>query len=139
DLGRDLRVGSAQITLHAVATRSAGGGVDFRIPVIGMPVRFGSKLAKKDTHTIDIKLVPPDLSGHPELREADLESVLVDAINTIRAAVAVAITGDDPFTLIESRVDVSFAVTAEGTISLGVEGTLANELTHTLTLGLVPA
>jgi hypothetical protein len=63
---------------------------------------------------------------------------LVDAINTIRAAVASAEIGDDPFTLTESSVDISFAVTAEGTISLGVEGGLANELTHTLTLGLVP-
>ena len=78
---------------------------------------------------------------HPrqhELRDGDLGSVFVDAINTIRAAVASAEIGDDPFTLTESSVDISFAVTAEGTISLGVEGGLANELTHTLTFGLVP-
>jgi hypothetical protein len=34
---------------------------------------------------------------------------------------------------------ISFAVTAEGTISLGVYGALTNELTHTLTIGLLPA
>jgi Trypsin-co-occurring domain 2 len=139
DLDRDLRVGSVQLTLNAVATRSLGGGLDFRIPFIGMQVKLGSKLTKQDTHKIDISMVPPDLKDRPELRDGDLESAFVDAINTIRAAVASAAIGDDPFTLTESSVNISFAVTAEGTISLGVEGGLADELTHTLTLGLVPA
>ena len=127
-----------RLTLHAVATRSFGGGLDFRIPFIGMQVKVGPKLTKQDTHKINIGLVPPDLKGRPELRDGDLGSVFVDAINTIRAAVASAEIGDDTFTLTESSVDISFAVTAEGTISLGVEGGLANELTHTPTLGLVP-
>jgi Trypsin-co-occurring domain 2 len=139
DPDRDLRVGSVQLTLNAVATRSLGGGLDFRIPFIGMQVKLGSKLTKQDTHRIDISLVPPDLKGRPELRDGDLGSVFVDAINTIRAAVASAATGDDPFILTESSVNISFAVTAEGTISLGVDGGLTNEVTHTLTLGLVPA
>jgi hypothetical protein len=139
DVERDLRVGSVQLTLNAVATNSLGGGVDFRIPFIGMQVKVGSKLTKQDTHTIDISLVPPDLKRRPELRDGDLGSVFVDAINTIRAAVASAATGDDPFTLTGSSVNISFAVTAEGTISLGVDGGLTNELTHTLALGLVPA
>jgi hypothetical protein len=139
DLERDLRVGSVHLTLNAVATRSLGGSLDFRIPFIGMPVKLGSKLTKNNTHRIDVSLVPPDLKRQPELREGDdLGSVFVDAINTIRAAVASAATGDDPFTLTESSVNISFAVTAEGTISLGVDGALTNELTHTLTVGLVP-
>jgi hypothetical protein len=139
DVDRDLRVGSVRIILNAVATRSLGGGVDFRIPFIGMPVKFGGKLTRQDTHEIDISLVPPDLKFRPELRDGDLGSVFVDAINTVRAAVASAAGGDDPFTLTDSKVDISFAVTAEGGISLGVDGGLASELTHTLTLGLVPA
>lgn len=139
DLDRDVRVGSVQIILNTVATRSLGGGVDFRVPFIGMPIKFGNKLTRQDTHQIDINLIPPDLQGRPELRDGDLASVFVDAINTIRAVVADAATGDDPFALTESKVDISFAVTAEGTVSLGIDGGLANELTHTLTLGLVPA
>lgn len=139
DLDRDLRVGSVQLTLNAVATRSLGGAIDFRIPFIGMQVKLGSQLTKQDTHRIDINLVPPDLKERPELRDGDLGSVFVEAINTIRAAVASAAPGDDPFTLTESSVNISFAVTAEGTISLGVGGELTNELTHTLALGLVSA
>lgn len=139
DLDRDLRVGSVRLTLNAVATRSLGGGLDFRIPFIGMQVKVNGKLTKQDTHRIDISLVPPDLKSRPELRDGDLGSVFADAINTIRTAVASAATGDDPFTLTASVVNISFAVTAEGGISLGADGGLTNELTHTLTLGLVPA
>lgn len=139
DLDRDLQVCSVQLTLNAVAIRSLGGGLDFRIPFIGMPVKLGSKITKQDTHAIDISLIPPDLKGRPELRDSDIESVFVDAITTIRTAVASAATGDDPFILTQSSVNISFAITAEGTISLGMDGGLSNELTHTLTLGLMPA
>ena len=61
DLDRDLRVGSVKLTLNAVATQSLGGSLDFRVPVIGMQVKLGSKLTKKDTHRIDISMVPPIL------------------------------------------------------------------------------
>ena len=47
DLDRDLRVGSVKLTLNAVATKSLGGSLDFRIPVIGMQVKLGGKLTKK--------------------------------------------------------------------------------------------
>jgi hypothetical protein len=139
DTDRDLRVASVQLVLHAVATRSLGGSVDFRIPFIGMPVKVGGKLTKQDTHRIEINLVPPDLKDREELRESALESVFVDAITTIRAAIAAAEFGDDPFMLIGSSVIISFAVTAEGNISLGLDGGLDSELTHTLTLELVSA
>ena len=36
-------------------------------------------------------------------------------------------------------IDISFAITLTGTITLGVNGELADELTHTLRLGLAPA
>jgi len=42
-----LRVGAVKLTLNAVATQSLGGSLDFRIPVIGMQVKLGSKLTKK--------------------------------------------------------------------------------------------
>jgi hypothetical protein len=138
DTDRDLRVGSVQLALHAVAITSTGGGLDFRIPVIGMAVKVGGKLTRQDTHTIRIRLVPPDLQDRPELRDQDIDSVLVDAITTVRAVVASAATGDDPFTLTEGVVDISFGITAEGTISVGAEGGLTDEVTHTLTVYLVP-
>ena len=47
--------------------------------------------------------------------------------------------GDDPFVLNDSTITISFAVTAEGSISIGINGSLSDELTHTLILALVPA
>src|ERR1700722_16730323 len=106
DTGRDLRVSAAHLTLHAVATRAVGGGIEFRIPFIGMPVKVGVKVTSQDTHQIDIGLVPPDLTDRPELREVDISSVLAEAITTIRAAMASAAGGDDPFTLTTSSVRI---------------------------------
>jgi hypothetical protein len=138
DQGRDLRVGAVSLTLHAIATRSAGGGLNFRIPFIGMEIQVGAKLTMRDTHEIEINLTPPGEKG-AEIRDGGLDDVLVEAIETIRAAVSSAAGGDDPFVLTDSTITISFAVTAEGSISIGVNGSLSDELTHTLAISLVPA
>lgn len=134
---RDLRISGLRLTLNVIATRSAGGGLDFRLPFIGTEVKVGTKLTTKNTHTITMSLTPPDLAGQPEMRYDDIESVFVDAITTIRATMARAAGGDDPFVLTEGSVEIAFAVSREGTIKLGVDGTLSEDITHTLTLALV--
>jgi Trypsin-co-occurring domain 2 len=139
DQRRDLRVATVALTLHTIATRSGGGGLNFRVPFIGMEVKVGTKLTRRDTHEIEINLTPPAAEERTEIRDGGLDDVLVEAIETIRAAVASAANGDDPFVLNDSTITISFAVTAEGSISIGVDGSLTDELTHTLTLGLVPA
>ena len=139
DEDRDLQVASVELTLHTLATRSIGGGLDFRLPFIGMRVKAGGKVAKSDTHEIRINLTPPGEPAGLEVREATLDSALLEAIETIRATVASAAGGDDPFLLNDAIITLSFAVTAEGNISIGIDGGLSDELTHTLTLGLTPA
>jgi hypothetical protein len=136
---RDLQVASVQLILEVVASKTAGGGVDFRVPFIGMKLRVGTKVTKKDTHTIDITLVPPEGRDTREVRGGDVEEALVNAIATIRDVMTQAAEGDDPWLLSAGTVDISFAVTQTGTISLGADGELASELTHTLRLGLAPA
>jgi hypothetical protein len=135
---RDLRVASVQLILDVVASKSAGGGLDFRVPFIGMKLRVGAKLTRKDTHTIDITLVPPEDRDTRQVRGADVAEVLVNAIATIRDVVTRAAEGDDPWILSASTIDISFAITQTGSITLGADGELANELTHTLRLGLAP-
>ena len=73
---RDLQVASVQLILEVVASKTAGGGVDFRVPFIGMKLRVGAQVTKKDTHTIDMTLVPPDLLGQYETRDGEIETVL---------------------------------------------------------------
>jgi Trypsin-co-occurring domain 2 len=135
---RDLQVASVQLILDVVASKSVGGGLDFRVPFIGMKLGLGAKVTKKDTHTIDITLVPPGERDARQVR-GEVEDVLVNAIATIRDVMTQAAEGDDPWVLSASTIDLSFAITQTGTISLGVDGELANELTHTLRLGLAPA
>jgi hypothetical protein len=136
---RDLQVASFKLILDVVASSTSGGGVDFRVPFIGMKLRVGAKVTKKDTHTIDITLVPPKGQDIRQVRGGEVEDVLVTAIATIRDVMARAAEGDDPWVLSDSTIDISFAITQTGTITLGVDGELANELTHTLRLVLAPA
>lgn len=132
---RTLQVASVQLILDVVASKTVGGGLDFRVPFIGMKLRAGTKLTRKDTHTIDITLVPPEDRDTRQVR-GEMEEILVNAIATIRDVVTRAAEGDDPWILSASAIDISFAVTQTGSISLGADGELANELTHTLRLGL---
>lgn len=133
---RDLRVTSVHLVLHTVATAATGGGVDFRIPFIGMQMKIGRKVSRKDTHTMELTLMPEDLVHEHEIRDGEVEQVLVDAIETTRRIVARAGAGDDPFVLKESSVEISFAVEETGTVALGFEGELKNEVTHSLRLSL---
>ena len=86
-----------------------------------------------------INLTPPGEEDRAELRDDGLDNVLVESIETIRAAVASAAGGDDPFVLNDSTIAISFAVTVAGSISIGVNGSLSDELTRRLVLALVPA
>jgi hypothetical protein len=139
DEGRDLRVNSVKLILRALATRTAGGRLNFTVPFIGMPVRLGTKVTKSDTHEIEINLAPPGQDAGEEVREASLDLALVDAIDTVRAVVASTSEGDDPFALNDAKITLSFAITAEGEISIGIDGSMSDEVTQTLILGLVPA
>jgi hypothetical protein len=82
-------------------------------------------------------LKPPDQPAR-KVRGGNVEDALVDAIVTIRTAMAHASSGDDPWILSTGTVDISFGVTRTGSISLGANGELADEVTHTLRLRLMP-
>ena len=135
---RDMEVASVKLILDVVASKTAGGGLDFCVPFIGMKLRAGTKVTKKDTHTIDITLVPPKDQKTRQVRGGEVQDVLANAISTIRDVMTKAAEGDDPWLLSAGTIDLSFAVTQTGTISLGVDGELASEVTHTLRLGLAP-
>jgi hypothetical protein len=138
DEGRDLRVDSVRLVLHALATRTIGGGLTFTVPFVGMPVRFGSKVTRRDTHEIEINLAPPEIERGEEVRGASIDQALAESIETVRAVLASASTGDDPFMLNDAKITLSFAVTAEGTISIGIDGSINDEITHSLVLALIP-
>ena len=86
-----------------------------------MKLRVGGKVTSKDTHTIEITLAPPEDRATCQVRGGDVEDVLVDAIATVRAVVTEAAAGDDPWVLTASTINIRFAITQTGTISLGVD------------------
>lgn len=136
DADRDLQVTSVYLKLNVIATIAAGGSLEFRIPVLGMKLKIGGTVTRQDTHTLEMTLIPEDLPEEYEVREGDMENILVEAIETLRAVMARAAEGEDPFVLKNSNVELAFAVTENGVISLGIEGELKDELTHTIRLGL---
>lgn len=138
DDSRDLAVSSLQLTLNTVASYKAGGGVDFRVPFLGMRLTAGSTVTRRDTHTLDIVLEPQDLAGWREIRDGGIETALVAAIETIRAVTARATTGDDPFLLRQSTAELSFAVTKDGSITLGFNGEFRDDVAHTLRISFGP-
>ena len=135
---RDLQVASVQLILEVVANKTVGGGLDFRVPFIGMKLKVGAEVTKKDTHTINIVLVPPEERTTRQVRGEEVEDVLVKAIATIREVITSAAEGDDPWILSTGTIDLSFAITQTGTISIGIDGELTEGLTHTLRLKLAP-
>jgi hypothetical protein len=136
---QDLRVASVQVILEVMATKSGGGEISLRVPFTDTEVGVGGDLAKRDTQTIDIILVPPARPKLHPVRGRMTEKALVDAIATIRDTMAAAATGDDPWELSESTVNISFGVTKTGTISLAAHGERSAGITQTLRLTLKPA
>jgi hypothetical protein len=39
-------------------TTKAGGGLDFRVPVIGMKVKVGGAVSRQNTHVVELTLIP---------------------------------------------------------------------------------
>lgn len=136
DADRDLKVASVYLKLHTIAIVTSGGGLDFRIPVLGMKLKIGGRVSHQDTHTLEMTLIPDESTPLQEVRDGEVETALVEAIETLRTVMARAAEGDDPFILQESSVDLTFAVSEDGTVSFGVEGELRNEVTHTIRLNL---
>ena len=131
---RDLAVTSVYLKLNTVATAKVGGGLDFRLPFIGLKVKIATSVTRQRTHTMELTLAPEDTVI--ETRGSQVDAVLVEAIETVRAVMARAAEGDDPFTLSDSSMELSFGVSQDGSISLGVDGDLADEITHTLRVSI---
>jgi len=134
----DMRVRSVRLVLEVIATEGLGGRVNFHVPFIGTELSVGASRTQRDTHTIDITLVPPSQPS-PGVARGNIRDVLVQAILRVRQTVASASEGRDPWYLSTATVDISFGVTKEGTISVAAEGGMTSETTNTLRLSLGPA
>jgi hypothetical protein len=132
---RDLKVTAFGLDLKTVATTKGGLNFEFKIPFIGMTLKGGAAITNEDTNSITMTLVPPELL-EASVDRAPVQDSLVSAIQTVRQAVRAAAIGDDPFKLKEATVELSFVLTRDGNVNLGIEGEKKGEVTHTLRLVL---
>jgi hypothetical protein len=102
-----------------------------------MPVSFGAKLTTRDTHQIRISLAPS--VSHEVRGGEEVEETLVQAIETVRAVVARGVADADTFEHRSSEIELSFAVTENGSVALVGTADLTGEITHPLKLTLGPA
>ena len=90
-------------------------------------MKVGGSVTRQDTHLMELTLIPED-TPVIETRGAPVDVVLVGAIETVRAVMARAAAGDDPFVLRDGTVELSFGVASDGSIALGVDGELKDEV-----------
>jgi len=126
----DLKITKLKVGINAIATGTAGGGFDLQVPIIGMRLKAGGKVSPQDTHRIEVEMEP--MPDRYEIRSGDVQRAIVDAAEAIRAISRSAMEGEDPFLVSKSSLSLSFLVTREGAITLGVEGELRDEITHHL-------
>lgn len=138
--GESLAVTALELTLRVCKVRVAGGAVEWKVPIIGLTFKGGAKLTQEDVDTLTVKLVPPP----PDVEEAReglltgkrIEEELAHAIANIRRAIMRAAQGEPVFELGDASVEIEFAVTKEGTLSLIAAPEAKNEVTHTMKLSL---
>jgi hypothetical protein len=135
---RDLRIAQVDLVLQVISAEKVGGGIDLRVPVIGMKLRLGTSISRRRTHTVTMELEPRAGQRH-EVRGYSPQETIVDAIETIREVIAAAADGPDPLVLKSSVVELAFAVTEQGTLTLVLDGTVDDETVQTLRLVIINA
>ena len=135
--GLGLIVTEVTVTAMVAAAETAGAGIELRVPVVGAKLGARATRSRRRTQTVEITLVPPSRSGF-EVRGADVEKTLLDALTTVQAALATAAAGDDPFVLRTSVVTLDFVITESGSVQLVGAGGLTDETTHRLAVTFAP-
>ncbi|MEY9929675.1 hypothetical protein ABH926_004315 [Catenulispora sp. GP43] len=133
----DLIAASAALTLHAMMDTTVGGKVDLRVPVIGAHLRIGGRRARHRMHTVHVSLVPEHY-GRSQHDHGAGDPELVMALRAIRDLMDATGRGGHSWTVAGGTVQVSFAVTDEGSISVGLNSDRSDEHVHSLELELQP-
>jgi Trypsin-co-occurring domain 2 len=129
---------SVTIKLQTIASRSAGGQVQFLVFSLG--TRYTSNAAS----TVELEMVPPKTREAESLMAGpDLKEALAQAINLAKAGVMKASKGSPPLVMKNIAIDLKFSVEAQGSagatvtlVPLGIEGSgrISREKVHTVSL-----
>ncbi|WP_042425411.1 trypco2 family protein [Streptacidiphilus anmyonensis] len=133
-----LVVTSAEVELHVVMDAALGGGLDVRVPVIGAHLRIGGRRVRHRMHTVRVALLPGSgASGGLAHGAGDEELVL--ALRAVRDLMDPNPQAAHAWSVSDGTVQVSFAVTEQGSISVGLDSDRSDEHVHSLRLELRPA
>lgn len=129
---------SVTIKLQTVASRSAGGQVQFLV------FSLGTRYTSNATSTVELEMVPPKTREAESLMAGpDLKESLAQAINVAKAGVLKASKGAPPLVMKNISIDLKFAVVVQGSggatvtlMPLGIEGSgkISREKFHTVSL-----
>jgi len=129
---------SVTIKLQTIASRSAGGQVQFLVFSLG--TRYTSNAAS----TVELEMVPPKTREVESLMAVpDLKEALAQAINLAKAGVMKASKGSPPLVMKNISIDLKFAVEAQASggatvtlVPVGIEGSgrISREKVHTVSL-----
>ncbi len=129
---------SVTIKLQTVASRAAGGQIQFLVFAVG--TRYSSEA----TSTLELEMEPPPTrSIESVLPGATVKEALAQAINLAKVGVLKASSGKPPLLMKNISIDLKFAVEVSGSAGanvtlapLGVEGTgkISREKVHTVSL-----
>jgi len=117
---------------------TVGGKVDVRVPVIGAHLRIGGRRVRQRMHTVQVMLVPEHY-GRARHDHGAGDEELVMALRAIRDLMDPSGHGGHSWSVAGGTVQVSFAVTDEGSISVGLNSDRSDEHVHSLQLELRPA
>jgi hypothetical protein len=136
---RVLRIVTIGLKLEVVVESSQGGGLRFRVPIIGFEGNAGAHVTSRTTVVLALILEPQEKSVPSGMRAGDdVATAIVEAIETVRKTMQYAQGGTDPWLLRTGKVDIQFGITAEGSISLGVDRTQSHQHTNTLSIEIEP-
>lgn len=130
---RDLRIVGIGLELHVIARRSEGGGLRFRVPVIGIELLAGARTDSLATTTISLSLEPIERKD-AAFKAPSFEAEIIQAVNTVRDTVRFAQGGRDPWVLRAGTIEIQFGVTKEGSLQLFLDRSVSSEHINTLTI-----
>lgn len=128
---------SAELDLRVMMDTAAGGRVDVRVPVIGAHLRIGGQRKRHRMHTVRVQLVP-ERYGRARHDHGAGDEELVEALRAVRNLMDRAGDGGHSWSVSAGTVEVSFAITEQGSISVGLNSDHRDEHVHSLQLELQP-
>ncbi|NYB51652.1 MAG: hypothetical protein HVN35_03670 [Methanobacteriaceae archaeon] len=128
-----IKLKRIELNLKSIASRKAGAGIRFQIPILGK-LKIGSNVSYKSVQTISLVLNTPKTPTKDIIPSIGLDKNLKSLIMSLADGVKAAVDGNIPLEMGESWVELNFVLKSENEVSLIIETGFDAELTNSLKL-----